>query len=202
MIGPIQQHVRDATGRELTIRGGAELKLSLEPKLVIDDVALGNAAWGASPQMLTAKRIEAQVALLPLLRRRVDVVRFALIEPTISLETDGKGNGNWQLGGAPGEGAGAARSPGGLAFGDLAISNGTMTYRDGGHWQGDQHHYRNAVASRARSAVADQRAIPRQGRRHRRVGRRAISDHSTRCCNAAGHIRSSCRVKSMGKRRR
>jgi uncharacterized protein involved in outer membrane biogenesis len=131
LIGPIQQHVRDATGRELTIRGGAELKLSLEPKLVIDDVALGNAAWGASPQMLTAKRIEAQVALLPLLRRRVDVVRFSLIEPTISLETDGKGNGNWQIGSASGEGAGAARSPGGLAFGDLAITNGTMTYRDG-----------------------------------------------------------------------
>lgn len=132
LIGPIQQHVRDATGRELTIRGGAELKLSLEPKLMIDDVALGNAAWGASPQMLTAKRIEAQVALLPLLRRRVDVVRFALIEPTISLETDGKGNGNWQIGGAQGSGGGPARSPGGLAFGDLVISNGTMTYRDGG----------------------------------------------------------------------
>jgi|KBSSwiStaDraftv2_1062776.scaffolds.fasta_scaffold13876_9 uncharacterized protein involved in outer membrane biogenesis len=131
LIGPIQQHFRDATGRELTIRGGAELKLSLEPKLVIDDVALGNAAWGASPQMLTAKRIEAQVALLPLLRRRVEVVRFALIEPTISLETDSKGNGNWQIGGTSGEGGGAARSPGGLAFGDLTISNGTMTYRDG-----------------------------------------------------------------------
>ena len=131
LIGPIQQHFRDATGRELTIRGGAELKLSLEPKLVINDVALGNAAWGASPQMLTAKRIEAQVALLPLLRRRVDVVRFALVEPTISLETDGKGNGNWQIGSAAGEGGGAARSPSGLAFGDLAISNGTMTYRDG-----------------------------------------------------------------------
>ena len=131
LIGPIQQHVRDATGRELTIHGGAELKLSLEPKLVINDVALGNAAWGASPQMLTAKRIEAQVALLPLLRRRVDVVRFALVEPTISLETDGKGNGNWQIGSAAGEGGGAARSPSGLAFGDLAISNGTMTYRDG-----------------------------------------------------------------------
>ena len=132
LIGPIQQHVRDATGRELTIRGGAELKLALEPKLVIDDVSLGNASWGASPQMLTAKRIEAQVALLPLLRRRVDVVRFALIEPTISLETDGKGNGNWQVGGGQGGGSGATRSPQGLAFGDLVISDGTMTYRDGG----------------------------------------------------------------------
>ncbi|MGH8798755.1 MAG: AsmA family protein [Casimicrobiaceae bacterium] len=132
LIDPIQQHVRDATGRELTIRGGAELKLSLEPKLVIDDVTLGNAAWGTSPQMLTAKRIEAQVALLPLLRRRVDVVRFALIEPTISLETDGKGHGNWELGVASGPSAGPSGSASRLAFGDLAITNGTMTYKDGG----------------------------------------------------------------------
>src|SRR6185369_3190373 len=40
-------------------------------------------------------------------------------------------NGNWQIGGTSGEGGGAARSPGGLAFGDLTISNGTMTYRNG-----------------------------------------------------------------------
>ncbi|HKW79748.1 MAG TPA: AsmA family protein [Casimicrobiaceae bacterium] len=130
LIGPIQQHVRDATGRELAIRGGAELRLSLEPKLVIDDVSLGNAPWGASPQMLTAKRIEAQVALLPLLRRRIEIVHFALIEPTIALETDGKGKGNWEVGGA---GGGATTSGTGrlLSVGDLSISNGTMTYRDG-----------------------------------------------------------------------
>jgi uncharacterized protein involved in outer membrane biogenesis len=100
--------------------------------------------------MLTSKLIEAQVSLLPLLRRRVDVVRFALIEPTISLETDGKGNGNWQIGGASGEGGGAARAPSGLAFGDLTISNGTMTYRD--RRQGDQHRDENAVVARARSS--------------------------------------------------
>jgi hypothetical protein len=132
LIGPIQQHVRDATGRELAIHGGAEIKLALAPKLVIDDVSLGNAAWGASPQMLTAKRIEAEVALLPLLGRRIDVVRFALIEPTISLETDGKGNGNWQFAGTQGTDGGGVRSPNSLAFGDLVINNGTMTYRDGG----------------------------------------------------------------------
>ena len=121
--------------------------------------------------MLTAKRIEAQVALLPLLRRRVDVVRFALIEPTISLETDGKGNGNWQIGGASGRGGGAARSPSGLAFGDLYDQ---QRHDDLSRWrdrQGDQHRDRNAVAARARSAVADQCAIPRQGGRHRRLGR-------------------------------
>ena len=55
---PIQQRVKDATGRELVIKGGIELKLSLEPKLMINDVALGNASWGKSPQMLSARRVE------------------------------------------------------------------------------------------------------------------------------------------------
>ena len=45
-IGPIQQRVKEATGRDLTVRGGIDLKLGLEPKLVLDDVTLGNAPWG------------------------------------------------------------------------------------------------------------------------------------------------------------
>ena len=34
-VGPIQKYVKEATGRELTIRGAIDLKLSLEPKVVI-----------------------------------------------------------------------------------------------------------------------------------------------------------------------
>jgi AsmA family protein len=135
-VGPIQARVKEATGRDLTIRGGISLKLSLEPKLVIEDVSLGNAPWGKAPQMLTAKRIEAQMRLLPLLRRRFEIDRFKLIEPTITLETDGAGKGNWDF--AKTAGASQPPSPsstGGvmsaLAVGDLAIENGTLTYRDG-----------------------------------------------------------------------
>jgi len=93
-IGPIKQRVKDATGRDLEVRGGIDLKLGLEPKLVLDDVTLGNAEWSKQPQMLTAKHVEAQIALLPLLRKRFEVIRFKLIEPTIVLETDSGGKGN------------------------------------------------------------------------------------------------------------
>jgi hypothetical protein len=134
-IGPIQKRVKDATGRDLTINGGIDLKLSLEPKVVIQDVAFSNAPWGKAQPMITAKRVEAQVALLPLLHRDFQVRSFALIEPTIALETDAKGVGNWEFGGVPpGTPAAAPAEPAamaGLFVGDLSISNGVLTFRDG-----------------------------------------------------------------------
>src|SRR2546423_2507896 len=104
-IAPIQQRVKDATGRDLVIRGGIDFKLSLEPELWIDDVSLSNAEWGQSAQMLTAKRVEAQVKLLPLLQRRFEIVRFKLIDPVIALETDAGGKGNWEFFSSVGGGA-------------------------------------------------------------------------------------------------
>jgi len=135
-IGPIEQRVKAATGRDLDVRGGIHLKLGLEPKLVVDDVAFGNAPWGKQPQMLTAKEVEVTVALLPLLRKHFEVTRLKLIGPTIALETDSGGKGNWEFS-AP-QGAVQDNTPapsggtlGGFAVGDIAISDGAATYRDG-----------------------------------------------------------------------
>jgi hypothetical protein len=136
LIGPVQKQVKEATGRDLTVGGNIDLKLSLEPKLVAQDVALSNAPWAKSPRMLTAKRVEAEFALLPLLHRDFQVRSFALIEPNIALETDANGVGNWDFGGPPAA-TPAAPAPegtasiGGLFVGDLSISNGVLTFRDG-----------------------------------------------------------------------
>lgn len=135
-VGPIKERVKEATGRDLDVRGGIDLKLGLEPKLVLDDVTLGNAAWGKSAQMLSAKHVEAQIALLPLLRRRFEVIRFKLIEPTIALETDRNGRGNWEFPALPAAAEGSTPAPsggtlGGFVVGDVAISDGEVTYRDG-----------------------------------------------------------------------
>jgi AsmA family protein len=135
-IGPIKQRVKDATGRDLEVRGNIDLKLGLEPKLVLDDVTLGNAPWGKQPQMISAKHVEAQIALLPLLRKRFEVIRFKLIEPTIALETDSGGRGNWEFPSLPAAAQGSTPAPSGgtlgaFAVGDVAISDGAVTYRDG-----------------------------------------------------------------------
>jgi len=131
-IAPIQKRVKDATGRDLIIRGGIDFKLGLEPELLIDDVSLSNSEWGKSAQMMTAKRVEAQVRLLPLLQRHFEIVRFKLIDPVISLETDAAGKGNWEFSNAGSlDGAGSAGGINAFAIGDLAIDHGTASYRDG-----------------------------------------------------------------------
>ena len=86
LVGPVQARVKADTGRDLVFGGPIDLKLSLEPKLIASDVTLSNAPGAQSPQMVKAKRVEVQVALLPLLQRRFEVVEVALVEPTIALE--------------------------------------------------------------------------------------------------------------------
>ena len=69
-VAPLAARVKADTGRDLTVQGPVEIKLSLEPKIVLPGVAFGNAPWSKTHDMLTAKRIEAQIALVPLLSRR------------------------------------------------------------------------------------------------------------------------------------
>src|SRR5437764_8330741 len=127
-LGPIQHRIKDATGRDLAVRGGIDLKLGLEPKLVLDDVTLANAPWSKDPQMVSAKRVEAQIALLPLLQRRFEIISFEMVEPTISLETDASGKGNWEFPSAAAanttDKAPSGATLGGFSVGEVAISDG------------------------------------------------------------------------------
>ena len=97
-IGPVKDRVKAVTGRELTIRGDARLALSMQPRLVLNDVALGNAPWATAKEMVTAERLELELALLPLLSRRFELTEVALVGPVVALETDAKGQRNWDLG--------------------------------------------------------------------------------------------------------
>jgi len=132
-VAPLQAEVKRATGRDLTLQGGVELKLGLEPRLVANGVAFGNAPWGKAPALISAKRVEAQVALLPLLKRRFEIVQLTLVEPSVALETDAAGHGNWEFGaGAAGTSQPAAGMalPPALGVADLQIRDGTLTLRD------------------------------------------------------------------------
>jgi uncharacterized protein involved in outer membrane biogenesis len=86
--------------------------------------------------MISAKQIEAQIALLPLLRKHFEVVSFKLVSPAIDLETDPRGTGNWEFPALAASAQPGARAPSGgtlsaFVVGDLAISDGALTYRDG-----------------------------------------------------------------------
>jgi AsmA protein len=145
----IQAAVQAATGRALTLDGPIGVKFALVPTLTLEDVALANAPGGSRPQMATVRRIEVELALLPLLSRQVEVRRLVLQQPDILLETDASGRPNWVFApeGTPPAGSGqpapaqtpadtaaSARDTGqrlGIAVNRVTIEDGRVGWRDG-----------------------------------------------------------------------
>jgi uncharacterized protein involved in outer membrane biogenesis len=91
----IVQLVESRTGRKVSIEGKIHLGISLIPTVVIEHASLGNVSWGARKAMLTVRRFEAGIDLLPLLDGEVRINHFALLQPELYLETDRHGRGNW-----------------------------------------------------------------------------------------------------------
>lgn len=92
-----RDEVKAATGRDLVIAGPVGLQVSLTPSIDLEDLRFANAPWGSRPEMVTLRRLEIEVALLPLLTGDVVVRRLVAVEPDILLETDAGGRGNWEF---------------------------------------------------------------------------------------------------------
>jgi AsmA protein len=133
--------VKDSTGRELKIAG--PVNLSILPQLAIEaeGVSFANAPGAQDPAMLQLKKLEVRLRVLPLLHGEVELGRFVLDEPQISLEIDKSGKGNWVFRSAAPAAAAApspAASGGGanagalseLRLDDVQLNNGKITYRD------------------------------------------------------------------------
>lgn len=86
--------VEDATGRKLIIGGNIHLRVSLAPRVIIEDIALENATWGSKENMIHASRIKLQVALIPLFFNKIIFKQLVISRPDILLEIgpDGKSN--------------------------------------------------------------------------------------------------------------
>lgn len=93
----IAQQVTEATGRQMVIKGALNVHFSFRPAFVMHDVALTNAPWGSRKNMLTAKKCEVQIALLPLLGGCIQVRRLTLIEPDMIVEITRDGQNNCML---------------------------------------------------------------------------------------------------------
>lgn len=94
----IAEKAKEATGRTLVIDGDIKLELSFSPSLSVDGVKFENAAWGSRPQMATVDKFSAQVALLPLLTKTVEVDHVLLSGADILIERDAKGRANFDFG--------------------------------------------------------------------------------------------------------
>lgn len=130
--------VKQATGRDLVIQGRLHLAFSLRPTIAADRVSFANAPGGSRAEMVKLERIEARIALLPLLQQQLELDSLALIRPDVLLETDAQGRGNWRFADAPppptGTGAGRGAQSGGARTAffirSIRIDDGTLTWRD------------------------------------------------------------------------
>ncbi|HYM33717.1 MAG TPA: AsmA family protein [Candidatus Cybelea sp.] len=139
--GLIEQKAEEATGRKLIVGGELKLTLFPLPAIIMKDVSFANFATGSRPQMAKLGELDARVAVLPLLiGGNVDVQKLVLKDVDVLLETDAKGQPNWQF--APSSGSSAAQKPAAApdaksgnfqlpTFGDVEMSNVIVAYRDG-----------------------------------------------------------------------
>lgn len=140
----IEKRASEATGRKLTIAG--PVSFSLLPSLAISarDVSFSNAPGATNANMMLLERLDVKLKLLPLLSGEVAIDSFVLEKPVIHLEKNRQGRCNWQFDtakaapAAPTQNAPAAqqKASGGnplqnLRLGDVRLSNGAITYRDG-----------------------------------------------------------------------
>lgn len=143
--GLIEAEAEKATGRKLRLAGPIELSLSLNPSVVLQKVTFDNADWGSRPELLDVGRVEAQVALMPLLDGRYVIERVVVSDADILLETNPQGEVNWSL---PQSAEGAGAAAGGDApaetasgkpvipeIGSVVVRDSRLVYRDGASGQ-------------------------------------------------------------------
>lgn len=91
----LEKKVADATGRPFSV--GDDLNLSLFPwaGISFSDLRLGNTPGFAEKELVTIKSFEVRVKLLPLISKDIQVKRFILNEPHITLVKNKNGQVNW-----------------------------------------------------------------------------------------------------------
>jgi AsmA protein len=134
--------VQKATGRQLTLDGKLQLAVFPTVRIAVGSATLSNAPGFGNEPMAKIGSAELQLALLPLLSRRIEISDARLKDLELNLARDARGRNNWQdLGGgeaAAPAGQGGGGSPGlELAVGAVEVSNARIVWNDaatGGRW--------------------------------------------------------------------
>jgi len=109
--------VKERTGRDLTIAGGARIGFWPRLSVRLDDVTLSNPPEMGGGAFLKVAEIDLEVEARPLLQRRLEVKRIYMRRPQVNLLVDRKGRQNWDFstaaGGSGSAGGGSAAGPDG-----------------------------------------------------------------------------------------
>ncbi len=113
--------------RQLTI-GSLRLTPGATLRVALRDAKLANIAGGSRPDMLTLPRLDAGVALWPLLLGRLELTDAAAEGASLLLERDEERRGNWQ-GNRQTHGGGASGREGGWFAGLLRVAGSEILVR-------------------------------------------------------------------------
>lgn len=91
----IGQRVEAATGRAFAIEG--DLWWWWKGRVVAERMRFANPSWAGREQMLSVEKIEADIRMLSLLRRRLVLSEVHVLKPDLWLETDAEGRFNGNL---------------------------------------------------------------------------------------------------------
>ena len=135
VIGLVAAQVRKATGRQIHFDGPIGFHLLPTLGFTLEGTRLANAEWGTRPDMLKARHLDLEVALRPLLNRRLEVRRAVFEGVTLWLETSADGRRNWIMQGEPattrGEEPAPHSQPLTIDLAQAEIRDTTITLYDG-----------------------------------------------------------------------
>ena len=111
----------------------------LRPAIAIHDITIGNPPGYHSRHLLEASKLSAQVALLPLLHKSVEVHSIEIERPRIFAETNAQGISNIEAllkktKSKPGAGSASSESPGGsVVVDEFSLTSGEVAFVEAGH---------------------------------------------------------------------
>lgn len=97
----LEDYGRRITGREVTIAGAISASLFPWPSLTVENVHIANPPGMSDPEFAEAARITAHMQLAGLISGSILVESIEIDQPTVTLERQPAGQGNWnfQMGG-------------------------------------------------------------------------------------------------------
>ncbi len=94
----VEVSAKAALGREVKINGPVVFEFSTWPAIQVNDVTVANLPNASDPFFFHAGQAALQIALLPLLKRDIQIGEISARDVVLNLESDAEGRPNWHLG--------------------------------------------------------------------------------------------------------
>lgn len=122
MIGQrLAAQVRDATGRDVTVKGGTTVSLGWRMKVRMDGVTLANPAGMTGDPLLVADAVEVETPTIAALTGSASIDTLRLVAPRLALARDAAGRDNWTF---------ATTGASTVSVRDLQVTGGRIAFTD------------------------------------------------------------------------